>query len=550
MALALCLLSPPLPVWAADDDEAALAKAETILFGEPSRDGDIDDRLDRAEKRVFGRHKSGSDEERIERLASTLLIDRKQLPATKKPEAQGQPAPVPAAAAEPEPAAQVKPEPSAPVPPEVSPKPESALETKTAEPGSLQPEVPKAKVATEKPAQTGGKLAVQKLDQSTLKGKGRKGARGARNTAAQPAIKGAPGAIKKPEITLTPETASMDEPRTEKPHPSVSSAPVTNSSASANRISRSAPPKVNQVTALLREGMEAHRKGEDVRAEQLFKRVVLLEPRNPDGYFNLGAMAEKKHDLAAALMSYHAALNLSPDDKELREAVDSVEGMINAQRSGRHVAANRNAKTKEPTVKTAESRNQTYRNDESRIDDYKSVASSDSNRAEAKTLEERKAEIRDFYGRESARRGNEAMENSDRFAGGDGSYGYGQTSQNGPVQAPNFYRAKAKTTRELQEEANPMADVNDPDAPEMSVSQPEPPVMNTSQPTPFQLQSVQSQAMTQATHRGHPVASVATRAFFGAALSVGASYALRSSGLHCPICRLGGGRALRGFMRF
>jgi hypothetical protein len=182
----------------------------------------------------------------------------------------------------------------------------------------------------------------------------------------------------------------------------------------------------------------------------------------------------------------------------------------------------------------------------------------DAEHDELRSAETRSAEIREFYAKESAARERAAMESSDRFASPQGSYGFGHNghtghnTHNGPAPAPNFYRARAKTTRELQEEAAPYADVNDPNAPVLSVSPPPTPVANTGQPQPFQLQTQRSQATMQANQQKRPsAAGTATRAILGMALSVGTSYALRSSGLHCPICRIGGGGgALRGLLRF
>ncbi|HNB24811.1 MAG TPA: hypothetical protein PKZ32_20485, partial [Candidatus Melainabacteria bacterium] len=138
--------------------------------------------------------------------------------------------------------------------------------------------------------------------------------------------------------------------------------------------------------------------------------------------------------------------------------------------------------------------------------------------------ESRRAEIREYYAR----------------------------SGSGPQTAPNFYRARARTTREIQDEAAPFVDVNDPNAPMLSVSPPPAPVANTGQPQPFQLQTQRNQAAAQANQRKAPsTAGIATRAILGVALQVGTSYALRSTGLHCPVCRIGGGGgALRGLLRF
>ena len=538
VALAFCLLVPSLPTCAAETDEAALAHAETILFGEPVQGSELSDRLVRVEKRIFGRRKSGTDEERVERITSTLLIDRKKLKIIKSaeapqkaieevpkqaeksleaaPEKQAENLPEKQA----EPVAQTQSEPAAPA---VSPVPPPAEPSAQATESAAHP-TPEA----EKPQDSVIKKAQQPVAEKLIapKATGKKAAKRAQKTAGK-SDKAHPVAAKKPEIILSSETAALDS-RQEEKRPSALDTPVSYTSSSTNRISRGAATKEHQAANLLKEGMEAHRRGEDAKAEQLFKRVVLMEPRNPDGYFNLGALAEKKKDLAGALMSYRAALNLSPNDRELKEAVDSIEGMLGVEISDNHrvngasgarAAESENAKTGSP---------------------------------EPKTAEERSAEIREFYAKDGTAQDRAAMESSDRFASQPGAYGFFKHAHNGPTTAPNFYRARAKTTRELQEEAAPYADVNDPDSPVVNVSPPPTPVVNAGQPAPFQLQTARSQANMHSNQQKRPsAAGTATRAILGVALSVGTSYALRSSGLHCPICRIGGGGgALRGLLRF
>lgn len=562
VALAFCLLAPPLPVFAADTDEAALGRAETILFGDQVQGGDLNDRLERVEKRIFGRRKNGSDEERIERITSTLLIDRKKLKVTKKAEESERKADTLEQKAE---ELEKKAEESE----KKADKPAEAVAVKQAEsPSEKQPEAqaeaPAAKQAENLPekqteiqpesqtakqpenlpekqaesvAQTQAEPPILKAqqpvaDKSTApKGTGKIAAKRGKKGAVKSESK--PVAAKKPEITLTSETAALDSRKVEKHHSALDT-PVSYTSSSPNRISRGASPKVHQAATLLKEGMEAHRRGEDAKAEQLFKKVVLLEPRNPDGYFNLGALAEKKKDLAGALMSYRAALNLSPNDRELKDAVDSVEAMLGVETTEDHRVAG-GSKARSGDIEHGELRS-----------------------SEGKSSQERKAEIREFYARESAARERAAMESSDRFESSPGSYGFGHTghkshsANSGPATAPNFYRARAKTTRELQEEAAPYANVNEPYSPELSVSPPPTPVVNAGQPQPFQLQTQRSQANMQANQPKRPsAAGAATRAILGVALSVGTNYALRSSGLHCPVCRIGGGGgALRGLLRF
>lgn len=94
-----------------------------------------------------------------------------------------------------------------------------------------------------------------------------------------------------------------------------------------------APPIENGRTRahrLLKEGARLHRMGEYEEAERLFREAVANDPRNPDGFFNLGALAEGRGDLIDALSQYHAGLNLKPTDKSLKEAVESIEKRLAA----------------------------------------------------------------------------------------------------------------------------------------------------------------------------------------------------------------------------
>lgn len=552
-ALAFCLLCPSLPVFAADNDEPALAHAETILFGEPSTEPDMGVRLARVEKRIFGRKKNGTDEARIERITSTLLIDRKKIKVakraqhseTKPAQTEGEPSthaektaqdaaqspsetvaktssPAVASSAwetslsgSAEPAGQISSQPSS------QPTPEPVAQTP---PISQSASVPvNQQIASAKAAPIGAAKAPEKLSKKGKKTGKAASKQAAKNTAVKPAV------VSKPETLLASETPTFDARKTEKPR---SAAPeATYAPSSAHRISRGKTHKGSHAASLLREGMEAHRNGDDAKAEHLFKRVVLIEPRNPDGYFNLGALAEKKNDLAGALMSYRAALNLSPHDRELLDAVESLESQLGVVGNAEQQSGGKRA---------------------SAADEFEQPASQKS----------RSEQIRDYYSRQSAGQetvANEsAMRSSDRFESEPGEYGFrsgrhsGHSAHNGPAPAPNFYRARAKTTREIQEEAAAYMDVNDPNAPQLTVSTPQTPVANTSQPQPFQLQTQRSQAVTQATqNRGPSAGAQLTRALFGIALSVGTNYALRSAGVHCPVCRIGGGAGpLRSLLRF
>lgn len=103
--------------------------------------------------------------------------------------------------------------------------------------------------------------------------------------------------------------------------PSLDETPVT-AAAPENNKTRS--------RRFLKEGARLHRLGEHAEAERLFKNAVALDPRNPDAFYNLGALAEGRGDLVDALTQYRAGLHLLPDDKALKEAVESMETKLSA----------------------------------------------------------------------------------------------------------------------------------------------------------------------------------------------------------------------------
>lgn len=84
----------------------------------------------------------------------------------------------------------------------------------------------------------------------------------------------------------------------------------------------------DSVQEMLKEAAVAYQRGRLDEAEKLFKKVLALEPKNPDAHFNLGVIAESRGDLRGALGHYKTALTYSPADKSLAEAVAEVQTKI------------------------------------------------------------------------------------------------------------------------------------------------------------------------------------------------------------------------------
>ncbi len=59
-------------------------------------------------------------------------------------------------------------------------------------------------------------------------------------------------------------------------------------------------------------------------AEKLFKQVATAEPNNVDAVYNLGVIAEDKHDYRSALGYYKKAMSMSPGDNDMAEAVRNM----------------------------------------------------------------------------------------------------------------------------------------------------------------------------------------------------------------------------------
>jgi tetratricopeptide (TPR) repeat protein len=86
-----------------------------------------------------------------------------------------------------------------------------------------------------------------------------------------------------------------------------------------------APPADQKVLEVLKYGARKHAEGNYDEAEAAFRHVLSRAPNTVDAFYNLGSLAERKGDLIGALSDYRAALALKPNDKQLIEAVQSVE---------------------------------------------------------------------------------------------------------------------------------------------------------------------------------------------------------------------------------
>lgn len=81
----------------------------------------------------------------------------------------------------------------------------------------------------------------------------------------------------------------------------------------------------DKVKGLLRQAVQEYSQGNTVAAEKTFRRVLAIEPNNGDANFNLGAIAEGKGDMDAALGFYKKARSANPGDQEIQQAVATLE---------------------------------------------------------------------------------------------------------------------------------------------------------------------------------------------------------------------------------
>ena len=91
------------------------------------------------------------------------------------------------------------------------------------------------------------------------------------------------------------------------------------------------PVKTAKAKEMLAQGTKKFKQGSHYEAEALFKSVLCIDPNNADAFYNLGALKEHRHDLVEALSNYRAAQALRPQDKQIGEAVRSIETSMQTQ---------------------------------------------------------------------------------------------------------------------------------------------------------------------------------------------------------------------------
>jgi tetratricopeptide (TPR) repeat protein len=90
-----------------------------------------------------------------------------------------------------------------------------------------------------------------------------------------------------------------------------------------------APPVADPAKEMLKKAMQLYAAGDMTLAENAFRKVIAIDSKNADAYYNLGVIQESRGDLEAALDSYKSASRINPSDNDLRSAVAGVQSKLN-----------------------------------------------------------------------------------------------------------------------------------------------------------------------------------------------------------------------------
>lgn len=82
------------------------------------------------------------------------------------------------------------------------------------------------------------------------------------------------------------------------------------------------------IDALFDKAMEAHERGDDKKAEALFRKVLEIEPTMVDALFSLATILENHHDYEASLALIKRVLRIDPNDQEAKTALASIQAKL------------------------------------------------------------------------------------------------------------------------------------------------------------------------------------------------------------------------------
>jgi len=520
-----------------------VARAEQVFFGKPDTTNTFLRRLDLLEIGIFGRVRSGSAEKRFDRIANALGLGEGYVPSTRPPGdltkglANHESRENGATSA-------------------------SSLNTVTAPGGSTIPDYSRATGANEtgdgsalaagRPGDGSGSGAGLGPGSGSSSGSGSgfgAGSNSGSNSASASADnigssqsasksnlaenshaqKATPKSAKKTttsdlkattaagmKSTVKSDKAPLLSKETPQFESKVASVASIKADDANHRIKRPAPgvlndiarDKAKEVEDLFKKGMSEFRDKRFSEAQVCFKKILVIDPRNVDAYYNLGSIAETKRDYVDALTYYRAALATKPADTEFKTAVRSMEDELHKQHtrtanSNDHHSANstvaadgsKNGGSKNNSAKNDPARNSGHGSGTS--DRYTPEVNVGSQQAPIANVGSQQAPIVDV------------------------------SSVDAPVVPAQQVGEKAFSLQTAQNGiTTPFTPMNAIPAPYQGV-----PVYGVPQTLGGNIPSNNNITPS-------PSPSNQTRGTFNSILSIGANYALRGSGLHCPICRV------------
>jgi Tfp pilus assembly protein PilF len=124
---------------------------------------------------------------------------------------------------------------------------------------------------------------------------------------------------------MAPELDHSD-PATKSATPNIAPQAAVQSSNFADDM----PPTAegDRVKTMLVQATRLYSQGQTDQSETMFKNVLALDSHNSDANFNLGAIAENRSDWQNALNYYQAALSTRPEDKDIQQAVQSMQAKV------------------------------------------------------------------------------------------------------------------------------------------------------------------------------------------------------------------------------
>lgn len=306
--------------------DARIEKAEQMLLGKTSSDQPVESRLDAVEMNLYGKTKHGSVVKRVDAISDFLgLKDGAAKSANGGETKNEQKTPITDAATN-------------------SGTSAESVQRDSAKAEAVQTNATTADLAKTEAAKTeAAKTEAVKTDAVKTEAVKTNAATSDAAKANQAASKVSATSNKVSTtskiglIPLKPQEAKMAMPPTapkkiESMPPSAPSIAATMSATGFN----------SQARELLREGLRQYSSGQYRDAEDTFRRVLTVDPRNADAFYNLGSLAEHNHDYVMALTNYRAALNFNPKDKDYIAAVTAMEHQLSA--STRSVSASPSAK--------------------------------------------------------------------------------------------------------------------------------------------------------------------------------------------------------------